>query len=85
MLTADTADHMETAVTTDAPYRVGDVVELTHDLAGRSRLLKAGARGEVEVVGLSWNQVSVRFGRGANSRLFLLAPRHLRRVGAGEE
>ena len=61
-------------------YQVNDVVELVADLPARSKLLRAGARGVVRVVGLPWGGVSVELGQGAASRVFQLMPRHLRLI-----
>jgi len=59
--------------------QVGDLVELTEPLRGRP--LKVGQVGEVEVVGLPFRAVSVRFGTGALMRLYQVRAQHLRRVG----
>jgi hypothetical protein len=65
----------------DDVLAVGDAVEVVRDLPSRAKALRAGARGIVEVTGLAWGQCSVRLGgTGVSSRLFLLAPRHLRLV-----
>jgi len=66
---------------TDA-LRVGDEVELIHDLSARARVLRAGARGTVLCTDLPWHAVSVELAE-ANGlrRLFQLRTQHLRKVG----
>jgi hypothetical protein len=68
-------------VVAEAPFAIDDEVEIINAVPGRPDL-RVGTTGVVVCAGEAapWSLVSVEVRRGHTSRVWLLHPRHLRRV-----